>query len=223
MKRSTTHVFPKLEAGERTVIEHRASCKNGSKTGWRPGRLFLTEKRLFFAHDASFALTISFEEIKTVRIRRGLSVLVGRRLLEITCASESPSAAKKVLLSVNDATSIARWLCCVRTPLLGADAVHQIASELDKDENELLRYLAEKRYANTAELARLLKTNIDAVPQDVELKINAMSRRIAGGDLIVYREWWFDVPNSCCVRDGWWLSSPLESLHSVMETALLSL
>jgi hypothetical protein len=173
------------------------------------------------AHDGSFALTIPFEQIRTVRIRGGFSVLVGRRLLEITCGTHSTSAVKRVLLSVNDATSIAKWLCCVRTPPLGADAVRHITSGLDESEKKLLRYLAERRYASTEELAGVLKTKADRVPQDVEVKINAMTRRIVGRDLIVYREWWFDVRNSDWVRDGWWLSHSLESQHSVKETALV--
>lgn len=153
MKGSDTQVLPKLEADEPSVIEQRASCKNRSKTSWRTGRLFLTEKRLLFAHDGSFALTIPLEQIRTVRIWGGFSVLVGRRLLELTYGTGGTSAAKRVLLSVNDAPSIAKWLCRVRNSLMKADAVHQSIGGVEESKKGVLQYLAERRYASTAELA----------------------------------------------------------------------
>ncbi len=203
-------MFPRLDADERSVIEQVASCKNGSKAGWRDGRLFLTEKRLFFGHDGRFILTLPFNDIRAVRIKGGLSALVGRKLVELTYKGNGGPVPARVLLSAKDAISIAKWLCRKRKPSVREDGAQEMSKRLDEGSQRVLQHLVDHRHASTLELGGLWGIDTENVCGEVDRKVNTIARNVMGMDLIVRRAWWFDPKSLLSIRDRWWLSCALE-------------
>jgi len=205
-------IFPDLDPDERSVLERRGACKLAPKTGWKAGRFFLTEKRLLFAHGGHFLMTIPYHQITAVRLKGRFPPRGGRNVLELTCGDHNGANLSRVWLAVNDATSLAQWLCCIRTPPLLEEAIHEIVTRLGESGKVLIQHVSRKRHVTTEDLARLLQKKPRDVPRQIERSINDTARRIIGRDLVVLRESWFDAQAADCIRNNWWLTYPLESI-----------
>jgi len=216
-------IFPELEAEERSVLQRKGDCKLAPKTKWKTGRLFLTEKRLFFVHNGQFVLNVPYRKVLDMRVRQRFLALRRRKVLALACTDAAlPTAGEplKLWLAVRDVCSLAEWLFRMAARPIGPETAEEIVSQVGKKGETLIRKLGANRHATTRELAESLgaKRNVDAVRQ-AEKEINGVARRVIGRDLMAFRRWWFDPETGRSVRNSWWLTSFGDSIWAARNRA----
>jgi len=212
--------FPELYPDERTVLERRGACRTALKTGWRTGRLFLTEKRLLFAHGGRILAEVPYASIRDMQVAKRWPFLKRSRTLVLTCGNDNGAGLWKVWLAVKDASSLAQWLCWTTGSVVRARAVDELLLMLDAKSRSLIRHLSENRDASTKDLARLLACEEKSLSLHIDQRINAVARRIIGRDVVVFRKSWFDAGQGEFVGNNWWLVCPLDVTSPADRPAL---
>ena len=211
--------------GERIILEAQGAYKCESRSGWRVGRLFLTDQRVAFRPPAlrnSSGPDLPLASIHSVTVEKRPFILSSRNVLVLTCLSArgntraaTPDADRRMRSRV---WLLTRDLNTWRTRLhqmihLKADegSIVRLAAGLDPEAAAILWHIWQNGHADIRELAELVEAQCHS---DVLLKIKAEINPLAvaqlGCPILIFLPQGVDSSSGDVVPFSWWIAGRTE-------------
>lgn len=179
---------PSLAEGERILLTSPGGYRDHVRSGWRLGRLYLTNRRLLFLSQTSVMFETLLSEIQDLRVEK--QRYVGGRIKEVLAIRYRPMrrfTADHAFIIVPDLDALRNELYETVLPELDEYAIAFVAAELDGEGRAMLNHLWEKGHATTGELAELVEaSNPVEVLLLIREAINPTAERKLGCPLVVF-------------------------------------
>lgn len=182
---------PSLAADERVLLNSPGGYREHVRSGWKLGRLYLTNRRLRFLSQTSVLFETLLSQIQDIKVER--QRYVAGMVKEVVAIRYQPAtrlATGRAFLITPDLEALRNGLYETVLPELDEGAIELVAGELDDEGREgraILSHLWGKGAATTQELAKLIGA---PSPLDVLLsireRINPAAERILGCPLVVF-------------------------------------
>jgi len=198
--------LPFLERGEEVLLFNSGLFKENLRSGWKPGRFYLTTRRLLFFQPPGVSFQTLLENITNLTIEKIAIILRSKNVIVITCRKPEREKASRAWIAVNDIKNWRRRIYERSLLMVNEETIDKIAKELDSNSQEILIYLWQKRHARIEELAEL----IDAPNHmDVLLKIkeciNPTAERVIGSSILSFEKSKFDPETGEKILFNWWI------------------
>jgi len=197
--------LPFLDKGEETLLFNSGLFKNNSRSGWKPGHLYLTTRRLLFFQPPRVCFQTLLENITNLTIEKRAVILRNKNVLVVTYREVEPGKTLQAQIAVNNVQNWKKRIYERSLLMVNEEIIDRILKELNSNSQEILIYLWQKRHAGIEELARL----IDAPNHmDVLLKIkeciNPTAERIIGSSILSFEKSKFDPETKEKILFNWW-------------------
>ena len=206
MVRQNKKNLPDLLPNETIIRTDQAFMKPHPRSGWKPGHLALTNKRLVLHQPMRDIFSAFLETISTVSTEKIGFILRSVPALCLTFANppKSESAGQKLRASMTPVPSRFKHPSKVYIVVKEADNwqkqifnrtqrrvsendIEKIATELDSDSQAILFHIWEVRHATIQELAKLYDApNHMEVLHRIRDNINPISERVLGFPILVF-------------------------------------
>lgn len=205
---------------ESVRLTDQAFIKNNSRSGWKPGHLSLTNKRLVLHQPARNIFRTSLESISNVATEKKGFILKSVDALTVSFMNSTNQKLSKVWIVVKNPE---KWqkavLSCTKVQVSDVD-IEKISSELEKVDRSILRTISEKQYATIRGLAVLYNApNHMDVLHRIRNVINPLSEKILGFPLLVFEKSRVEPITGEKILFSWWLIGELDT--SPQQTAPL--
>ncbi|MFQ5875560.1 MAG: Hsp20/alpha crystallin family protein [Dehalococcoidia bacterium] len=179
---------PTLAAGERILFRSQGGYKDHPRSGWKLGRLYLTNRRLLFLSQTSVIFETLLSEIQDLKVEK--QRYVAGRIKEVIALRYRPVtrlSTGRAFVITGDLEALRNALYEMVLPELDGGAVEVVAEELDGESRAILTHLWDQGHATTGELAELIEASS---PVDVLFSIrgciNPTAERLLGCPLVVF-------------------------------------
>ena len=195
-----------LDEGEEIVLKGQGAFKFNVRSGWRPGHISLTDKRLILAQPNGITFEIPINRITGLKVSDGKYVLGKRKVISLSYQSPIAKETSNILMIVS---GLENWIRNIyRMAFLGVDEdeIKKIVPQLDSDCERIVWHLWENRHATIDELSQLIDapTHMDVLMKIGEI-INPAAERIIGHPLLYFESTRIDPETGEKVLFSWWL------------------
>lgn len=201
-----------LVPSEQLVLAGQGACKTSDRSGWKLGRMVLTDERfVFVAGSHRLVAQVLLHNVRQVSVEKHPFIL-GRRpavrlTWSVTPTRQLAPSRRALWVITGDARTWAEALFQMTRLEVTGQAIERVASAVDQDGGMLLWYVWHQRHAGTDELAEL----IDAPSQrDVLVKIretiNPAAVKLLGCNILVFRHRWKECGNFEPINSRWWIA-----------------
>ncbi|MBU4445762.1 hypothetical protein KJ656_11875 [bacterium] len=197
---------PLLLNDEEIVIKSSGFYKSNLRSGWKPGHVYLTNRRLIFWQQSKYLFQIFLDSIKGIAVQQIVVVLKKADTLCLSYKSLTGQGNSRVWVFTKDLEKLKSKI--FEQSMLNADqvAIEKIASELDSESRSILHYLWENSHATIEELASLYDApNHMEVLQRIRNVINPVSERIVGYPILVFERSKIDELTGKKILYSWWI------------------
>jgi len=198
--------WPFLGRHEEVLLFNSGLFKENLRSGWKPGRFFLTNRKLLFFQPPRIPFQTPLENITNLTIEKRAVILRNKKVIVITYRDAEPRKALSVWMAVNNIENWRRRIYERSLLTLSQETIDRIAQELDVDSQELLIYLWQRRHAGIEELARSIEApcHMDVLLK-IKEQINPAAERITGGSVLSFEKSRFDPETGEKVLFHWWI------------------
>lgn len=203
----------KLLPGESIVLSGQGFFKNNSRSGWRPGNLALTNRRLVLHQPTRNLFSTPLDAINTVATEKKGFILKSVDALSIGCANATDKSSERVWIVVKDPVTWQKGIFS-RTKLKVSEIdLEKVSSELDSSSRKILLYVWDNQHATLQALAKLIEAeNHWDVLNLIRNKINRISEKMVGYPMLVFERSMIDPITNQKVLFSWWIIGAHESL-----------
>ena len=198
--------LPFLDKGEEVILFNSGLLKQNLRSGWKPGRFYLTNRRLLFFQPPRISFQTLLENITNLTIEKRAVILRSKDVILVTCGEVGGEKVLEAWIAVND---IEKWRKRIyeRSLLtLNEDTINKVAEELDSDSQEILIYLWQKGYARIEKLAELIDAyNHMDVLLRIKERINPIAERIIGSSILSFEKSKIDNETGKKILFNWWI------------------
>jgi len=214
---------PLLNPGEQLVLDAQGACKTSWRSGWKLGRMILTNQRFIFAAGRRIVAEVPLDGVREVRIERQPFVLARRATVRLTWSAMPAGRASPVLRRLWSTTrdpwawreAMLQMTCLDVTD----QVVERIACAVDQDCAALLRYVWHQRHAGIEELAELIGAPChDDVLLKIRKSINPAAVKLLGCNILVFRQRWRACGSSEPVSYQWWVAGRHKTVSPACAT-----
>ena len=196
-----------LAADERILLSSSGAYRQHVHSGWRPGHLCLTNKRLLFSLGTQGVWDILLRDVRDVGVERQRYVLgVRKDVIAVTYQDTASPSVSVAYVVVRDLETWRSRLYELVSPELDEDTIEAVQGKLSPQGRAIVEYLWEFGHATSSELTALLGA---PSPMDVLLeirdRINPTARKIIGSPLLVAERAKVDESTGEEVLFSWWL------------------
>lgn len=197
---------PFLDRGENILLSSSGLLKENLRSGWKPGRFYLTNKRLLFFQPPKVSFQTLLENIINLTMEKRAVILRSKNVILATYRKPEREKVLQVLIAVNDIESWRRRIYERSLLIVNEETIDKIARELDSNSQEILIYLWQRRHARIEELAELIEApNHMNVLLRIREHINPTAERIIGSWILAFEESKFDPETGKKILFSWWI------------------
>jgi hypothetical protein len=214
-----------LNPGEELVLDDHGACKTSLRSGWKPGRMILTDQRFIFAAGPRIVTEVPLDHVREVRIERQPFVLARRATVRlawsVTPAGQAAPSSRQLWLRTKDTRAWTEALLQMTCLEVTDQAIERVASAVDQDCAALLRYVWHQRHAGIKELAELIGVpRHDDVLLKIHKTINPAAVKLLGCNILVFRHRWKACGSSEPVSYQWWVAGRHKTVSATCATRL---
>ncbi|MDA2925971.1 Hsp20/alpha crystallin family protein [Acidobacteria bacterium AH-259-G07] len=207
-----------LLPNESIILTDPAFIKNTPRSGWKPGHLSLTNKRLVLHQPARNIFSTFLETISTVTTEKKGFILRSVDALCVTFVNPKNGTSSKVWIVVKDPEKWQKEIFNRTRLQVSENDVEKIAGELGPESRAVLLHIWEARHATIQELARLYDVpNHMEVLQRIRNIINPVSEEVVGFPILVFERSRMDTVTGEKVPLSWWIIGDREAKKESVE------
>jgi len=212
-----------LLSGEEVILTQQGYFKEVLRSGWKPGHLFLTNRRLLLAQPTRVLFEIPLTDITGIAIEERRFILRTQGVLRITVKRPTQRDGWTAWVMVSD---IEAWKKRIfERTLLKVDqgAVEQVMCELEPKSRQILSHIWKNRHATIDELASLYRApNHMDVLQRIRKEINPTAERILGFPILTFERSRIDEATGEKILFSWWVLGQ-QGLRGALREPLLDI
>lgn len=198
--------LPFLDKGEGVILCSPGLFKENLRSGWKPGRFCLTNRRLLFFQPPRISFQALLENIIDLIIEKRAVILRSKDVILVTYREVEGEKALQTWIAVNNIEKWRRRIYERSLLILNEEMIDKIAKELDSDSQEILIYLWQKEYARIEELAELIDAyNHMDVLLRIKERINPTAERTIGSSILSFEKSKFDPKTGKKILFNWWI------------------
>jgi hypothetical protein len=206
-----------LSPGERLVLGAPGACKTSLRSGWKPGRMILTDQRFIFAAGRWIVSEVPLDGVREVRTERQPLVLARRATVRLTWsvvpAAKAAPLLRKLWLATRDPRAWREAIFQMACLEVSDRAIERVASAVDRDCAALLRYVWQQRHAGTDDLAKLIDApSHNDVLFRIHRAINPAAAKLLGCSILAFRHRWKASGDSEPIDAHWWIAGRRKSV-----------
>lgn len=211
--------------GEQIILEAQGAYKYESRSGWKPGRLFLTDRRVGFQLPSGrtfSGLDLPLADIRSVTVEKRPFVLSSRQVLLLTFLHPSKNAAKE--RSAKECHTASRvWLITRRINIwhmmlhsmiyreLDEETIARLGEELDPEAGTILWHIWYNGHAGIQELAELIQAECHTdVLVKIRTVINPLAEKLLGFPVLIFMSQCVKSCSGETVPYSWWIAGRRE-------------
>lgn len=197
---------PHFNNNEEVVLTSPGFYKSNLRSGWKPGHVYLTNRRLIFWQQSKYLFQIFLDSIKGIAVQQIVVVLKKADTLCLSYKSLTGQGNSKVWIFIKELEKLKSKI--FEQSMLNADqvAIEKIAAELDSESRSILHYIWENRHAAIEDLASLYDApNHMEVLQRIRNVINPVSERTVGYPILVFERSKVDELTGKKILFSWWI------------------
>lgn len=222
--------FLGLNRDEEVIMSSSGLLKEStSRSGWKPGRFFLTNERLISYQPTNKTFQIPLHNITGISTEKKPVVLRTKEVLCLTYQSRRTESISKMLPYSNskepdDIKICKAWIAVnnletwkkriYEKSLLTVDegGINKIMMDVDRESQKILSYLWQKKHANIHELSSLYdaSNHMDLLFKIREV-INPTAERVLGYSILSFEQAKKDDETGKIVTFSWWILGRRES------------
>ncbi len=210
-----------LTKNEEVILSRSGLYKGSLRSGWKPGRYYLTNQRLFLFQPPKIVFQVPYKDIISITTEKRAVVLRTKEVVFLTYRSSTRNRVSDMLHAPNesaqDNATLKAWIAVgdletwrkkiyERSLLdIDEDGINMVMQELDSESQEILSYLWEKRHASIDELASLYDApnHMDILFKIKEV-INPTSERLLAYSLLTFERSKKDDTTGKIITYSWW-------------------
>ena len=195
-----------LLTNEEIVSEAPGFCKDSSRSGWKPGHLYLTNTRLLLWQPAKIIFQTFLENIKAITIQQRGFILRSKDALCISYKNQSGQGVAQAWIMVKDVETWKNKIFERSLLEINQEAIDKIIKELDLQSQNILLFVWQNRHATINELAHLYKapSHMDVLHR-IRNVINPTSQKLIGFPVLVFERSKIDELTGTHVMFSWWI------------------
>jgi len=198
--------LPFLDKGEEVILFSPGLLKKNLRSGWKPGRFYLTNRRLLFFQPPGISFQAPFENIIKLIIEKRALILRSKDVILVTYGEVEGEKVLQAWIAVNNIEEWRRRIYERSLLIINEEMIDKIAKELDPDSQEILIYMWQKEYARIEELAELIDAyNHMDVLLRIKERINPTAERTIGSSILSFEKSKFDPKTGKKILFNWWI------------------
>lgn len=198
--------LPFLDKDEEALLFNSGLFKENLRSGWKPGRFYLTNRRLVFFQPPKVSFQTLLENITNLTIEKRAVILRSKNVIVVTYRKSEREKILQAWIAVNDIENWRRRIYERSLLIVNEETIDKIAKELDSNSQEILIYLWQRRHARIEELAELIEApNHMDVLLEIKERINPIAERIIGNSILAFEESKFDPETGEKILFSWWI------------------
>lgn len=220
--RKNVNNIPGLLPDESIILTDSAFLKNSMRSGWKPGHLFLTNRRLVLHQPARNIFETSLETILSISTEKKGFILRSVDALGITFANPKNATSSRVWIVVEKPENWQKEIFSRTRLQVAENDIEKIASELGPESRAILLHIWERRHATISELWGLYSAPQPAparltvgqggpagnhmdVLQKIRDIINPTSEKAVGFPILVFERSKTDPETGENIPFSWWI------------------
>ena len=216
--------FLALNKNEEVLISSPGLLKEStSRSGWKPGRFFLTNERLISYQPTDKTFQIPLHNITGISTEKKAVILKTKEVIGLTYKSHRRATISKILpyssqrepddikickawIAVNNMETWKKRIYEKSLLTVNEEDIDKIMMEVDRESQEILSYLWQKKHANIDELASLYdaSNHMDILFKIREV-INPTAERLLGYSILSFEQAKKDERTGKIVTFSWWI------------------
>ena len=192
---------------EKVVLDAQGAYKGYSDSGWKLGRLILTDKRFIFVVNDMIKVQVPLDKVIKVEMERQPFVLASTATVRLSWGKQGSRCPRRLYLVTK---KIEVWRNAMfQTACLEVtdQTIERIASALDEDSGTLLWYVWHQHHAGIGELAEVIgAASHDDVLAKIRGRINPAAAKLLGCDILVFRHRWRATGSAEPITFHWWIA-----------------
>ncbi len=213
--------LPFLDKGENILLFSSGLLKENLRSGWKPGRFYLTNKRLLFFQPPRVSFQTLLENIINLTMEKRAVILRSKNVILVSYREPGREKVLQALIAVNNIENWRRRIYERSLLIVNEETIDKIAKELDSDSQEILIYLWQRDHARIEELAELIEApNHMDVLLKIKERINPTAERIIGSWILAFEESKFDPETGKKILFSWWILGQKEKKEEEKEILL---
>ena len=223
-----------LNKNEEVILFSPGLYKDSLRSGWKPGRYYLTNERLFLFQPPKIVFQVPYENIIGITTEKRAVILRTKEVIFLTYRSTAHNRIAKMLRradqSAQDNAILKAWIAVgdletwrkkiyERTLLeINEDEIKQVLEQIDPESQEILFYLWEKGHANIDELSSLYEApnHMDILFKIREV-INPTAERLLGYSLLTFERSKKDEATGKIITYSWWIIGKRQPKEEIKE------
>jgi len=198
--------LPFLDRNEEVLLFSSGLFKENLRSGWKPGRFFLTTRRLLFFQSPRVSFQTLLENITNLSIEKRAVILRSKNVILVTYREVGREKALQAWVAVNNIENWRRRIYERSLLMLNEETIDKVARELDFNSQEILIYLWQKRHARIEELAELIEApNHMDVLLKIKERINPTAERIIGSSILSFEKSKIEPETGKKILFNWWI------------------
>ena len=205
---------PFLDKDEDVVLSNQGLLKENLRSGWKPGRFYLTNKRLLLSQPSRVIFQALLNNIVSLSLEKRAVILRTKNVLFISYRRPHENSEKRTdrnemlkgWIAVKDVENWRRKIYERSLLTINEETIDKIANELDSDGRGILIYLWQNRHATIDELASVYDApNHMDVLLKIKEHINPTAERITGNSILFFEKSKLDPEAGKKVLFSWWI------------------
>ena len=197
--------LPFLDRDEEVLLFSSGLFKENLRSGWKPGRFFLTTRRLLFFQPPRVSFQTLLENITNLTIEKRAVILRSKNVIIVTYRKPEREKLLQAWIAVSNIENWRRRIYERSLLMLNEETIDKIAKELDSNSQEILIYLWQKGHARIEKLAESIEApNHMDVLLKIKERINPTAERIIGSSILSFEKSKFDPETGKKILFNWW-------------------
>ena len=223
-----------LAKNEGVILSSPGLYKNSLRSGWKPGRYYLTDQRLFLFQPPKIVFQVPYEDVISITTEKRAVVLRTKEVILLAYKSITHNRISEMLHrrdeSARDNAVLKAWISVgsletwrkkiyERSLLkIDEDGINMVMEQLDSESREILLYIWGKGHANIDELSSLYEApnHMDILFKIREV-INPAAERLLGYSLLTFETSKKDDATGKIVTYNWWIIGKKQPKEEIKE------
>ncbi|MFQ5918238.1 MAG: Hsp20/alpha crystallin family protein [Candidatus Binatia bacterium] len=197
-----------LAPDKRILLSSQGGYREHVRSGWRLGKLHLTDKRLLFSVQTGVVFETFLSDIHSIAVEK--QRYVGGRIKDVIVVIHQSAASKRVGVACIIMADLATWrnkLSELTSPGIDEETIQVVLEELSPKGQAIVEYLWRKGHAPIADLAELTgaPSHMDVL-LEIRDSIVPAALRVIGSPLLVFERAKVDESTGERVVFSWWMA-----------------
>ena len=214
MNRSNNGRETFLNKDEEVLLAEQGLLKDTLRSGWKPGRFYLTNERLLFFQPPNIKLQTHLADIVDVALEKKAVIIRTTNVLFLTyrkhCQDTSGGAGRggimKAWIAVKDVENWRRKVYERSLLKIDEETIDKVGRELDPKSQDILIHLWQNKHARIEKLAELIDApaHMDVLLR-IREQINPAAERVIGNSILSFEKSKFDSETGQKILFSWWV------------------